>query len=64
MFHFDISLVKLDVDVLCVKCSADGSISSFFHGGKVKGNGRIECMKEQVQFFSTPPSFHGLVSHC
>ena len=35
-----------------------------FHGGKVKGNGEFQSMHEQVQFFSTAPTFDALVSHC
>ena len=35
-----------------------------FYGGKVKGNGEFESMQEHVQFFSTPPTFDGLVSQC
>ena len=35
-----------------------------FYGGKVKGNREFESMQEHVQFFSTPPTFDGLVSQC
>jgi hypothetical protein len=35
-----------------------------FFGGKVKGNGEFESMQEHVQFFSTLPTFDGLVSQC
>ncbi|CAD6248099.1 unnamed protein product [Miscanthus lutarioriparius] len=35
-----------------------------FYGGKVKGNGEFEIMQEHVQFFSTSPTFGGLVSQC
>jgi len=30
----------------------------------VKGNGKFESMKEHFHFFSRPPSFDGLVTHC
>jgi hypothetical protein len=36
----------------------------FFHGGKVKENGEFESMQEHVLFFSTAPTFDGLVSRC
>jgi len=36
----------------------------FFVGGKVKGNGEFEGMKEQIQFFSAPPTFVVLVEKC
>jgi hypothetical protein len=35
-----------------------------FHGGKVKGNGEYESMNEQLEFFSTPPTFDALLSQC
>jgi hypothetical protein len=35
-----------------------------FYGGKVKENGEFESMQEHVQFFSTPPTFDGLVRQC
>jgi hypothetical protein len=34
-----------------------------FHGGKVKGNGELESMHEQVHFFTSPPSLDDLVRH-
>jgi hypothetical protein len=35
-----------------------------FHGGIVKSNGEFESMHSEPKFFSSPPSFHDLVSHC
>jgi hypothetical protein len=35
----------------------------FFHGGIVKSNGEFESMHSEPKFFSSPPSFHDLVSH-
>ena len=35
-----------------------------FYGGKVKENGEFENMQEHIKFFSTPPTFHSLVSQC
>ena len=35
-----------------------------FHGGKVKGNRVFKSMNEQLEFFSTPPSFDALLSQC
>lgn len=32
-----------------------------FHGGKVKENGEFESMKDEVHFFSKPPTFDALL---
>ena len=51
------------VDVL-VRILKMDRLVRLFYGGKVKGNGEFESMQEHVQFFSTPPTFDGLVSQC
>ena len=55
--------VDVGVDVLLHILLIDRLVR-LFHGGKVKGNGESESMNEQLQFFSTPPSFDTLLTQC
>jgi len=55
--------VDVGVDVLLHILLIDRLVR-LFHGGKVKGNGESESMNEQLQFFSTPPSFDALLTQC